>query len=87
MNVYKEALEVQDAVNLTAVSGLLNRVCKYLLHEENMGTMQIRQHPAVTMIVDKILDLNGRPNAQEFSRAYDECHAKKDQEATGRNNV
>ncbi len=76
MNVYQEALDVQDAVNLTAVSGLLNRVCKHLLREEKLGTDAIRGHAAVTMIVDKILDLNGRPNAQAFGHAHDTCVVK-----------
>lgn len=80
MNVYKTALELQDGVNLTAISGTLNRVCKHLLHEENLGTIAIREHPAVTLILDKMMDLNGRPDAQAFSEAYDTCHEKAKEE-------
>lgn len=75
MNVYKTALDLQDGVNMIAISGTLNRVCKQLM-SEGLGTDQIRKHPAVTLIIDKMLDLNGRPDAMAFSTAYDECHEK-----------
>lgn len=79
MNVYKTALDLQDGVNLTAISGTLNRVCKQLM-DEGLGTMAIREHPAVTLIVDKILDLNGRPEGMKFSEAYNVCHEKAQEE-------
>ena len=72
MNIYQEALALQDGVNMTAISGTLNRVCKQLLSEGH-GTDSIRHNAAVTLIVDKILDLNGRPDGLAFSKAYDTC--------------
>lgn len=72
MNIYQEAIDVQNAVNLTAVASLLHRVGSQL-SREGRGTDEIRRNPAVTLIVDKLLDLNGRPEGMEFNKAFDEC--------------
>jgi hypothetical protein len=71
-NRYKTALEIQDACNLTAVVGVLHRICLEVLHE-GKGTASVCKDPAVRMIVDKVYDLAGRVEGKEYTEAYLAC--------------
>jgi hypothetical protein len=71
-NRYKTALEIQDACNLTAVAGVLHKVCLEVLHESE-STDAVTKDPAVILIVDKIHDMCGRLEGQEFSKAFIAC--------------
>jgi len=64
------ALDVQDAVNITAVTRTLMDVLHFL---RDCDTDTKRNHPAVVLIVDKLHDMCGRENS--YARAYDSCHA------------
>ena len=52
----QDAIDVQDACNGTAVSGLLNRtMCALMKYSE--GGDWVNQHPIVKAIIDKMMSL------------------------------
>ena len=71
--IYQEALDVQDAVNLTAVAGELHRICLHLLRE-GADTMEVRRNSAVLLFMDKMWDLVGRPESSDLTEAYSVTH-------------
>lgn len=70
--IHQTALDLQDGVNLLAISNTLFRVCKEL-SKRGEGTDAIRKHPAVTVILDKMNDLNGRPDFSALNKAFEVC--------------
>ena len=52
----QDAIDVQDACNGTAVSGLLNRTMCALMKYGNGGDW-VNQHPIVKTIIDKMMSL------------------------------
>ena len=74
-NIYKTAVDIQDAVNLTAVVNTLASICERVMKDEG-GTNAPRENPAVIAIVDKINDLLGRPDSTDINKAFDECEKK-----------
>jgi hypothetical protein len=73
--MYKTAVDIQDASNLTAVVNTLASICEKVLHDEG-GTDAPRSNPAVIAIVDKINDLLGRPGSTEINKAFEECEKR-----------
>jgi hypothetical protein len=67
------ALDVQNAVNLSGVLQSFRDIVMEVLWPEarqrNKGTDWVNSHPIVTVFLDKLSDLNLRP---DFFRAYAE---------------
>jgi hypothetical protein len=73
----KEALQVQDAVNLTGVAQSFARAMKRLMRlEPSMGTLSLNTHPIAVLWADKIRSLTGNQSASVFSKAYAWCAEK-----------
>lgn len=68
--IAQTALDVQNAVNITAVARTLMDVLHFL---RDCDTNTKCTHPAVVLIVDKLHDMCGRETS--YARAYDSCHA------------
>lgn len=73
-DVYRDAVQVQDACNIGGVTRSLVEVIDFLWTlPDCSGTTWVARHPAVQLFVDKIADLSGvRPGGQtdSFSAAY-----------------
>lgn len=71
----REAIQVQDACNLSGVvhsfSRSITRLRALLEAQGNGGTQAVNRHPICQLWSDKIADLSGSPSA--FSAAYAEC--------------
>jgi hypothetical protein len=69
----RKALDIQDAVNPTAVANTLLDGLRFLI---DLDTFSRREHPAVRLIVSKLHDLCGLglSNADVFTKAYSRCH-------------
>ena len=67
----KEALEVQNAVNILGVSKGFARAIQDLYEHvlDRSGMCALKSHPVTVLWVDKILDLAGRPEMKEISAA------------------
>jgi hypothetical protein len=74
-NIYREALEVQDAVNLRAIARLLVRAADAAA--DRGGTAASYCDPAVVLIVNKIESLVH--SDERFSEAYAKCATGDDQ--------
>lgn len=68
MNIYKQALDVQDAVNLRAIARLLVEAADLA---SKGGTEASYSDPAVVLIVNKIESLVH--SNERFSDAYQGC--------------
>lgn len=84
-NIYREALEVQNAVNLSGVVRAFARITEALWDEakaNGLGTEFVNQHPVSRLFADKIMDLARAREFSEFSKAFEECErlAKKYEE-------
>lgn len=70
----KEALDVQDACNLSAVVHTFSKVVTELRElMRDVGTFStdnFNRHPIIIMYSSKIASLCGSENATEFSSAY-----------------
>ena len=66
----KDAVEVQDACNGCAVSGLLNRTMSALMKYSEGGDW-VNQHPITKAILDKMLSLARMP--QDSGMAHVHC--------------
>ena len=80
-NVYQDALDVQDASNLSGVAhSLSEHLTKSIWPEVRAsggGTDQVNRHPAVVLFVSKLCHLAGmEQDFDAFSKAYDVCLAK-----------
>ncbi len=77
-NIYKEALDVQDACNSSGVIHSLSRAMEEIwkeAREKNLGTEYVNQHPVVKMFLTKLCDL-AKMDSEFPSKAYDECYEK-----------
>lgn len=73
---HQNALDVQNACNLSGVVHSLVRDIQTLRDSPDCtGTSWINRHPVVLWYVDKLVDLTGRPDSTELSRAYDQLTA------------
>jgi hypothetical protein len=79
-NRFKTALDIQDACNLTAVVGVLHKMCLEVLHE-SQSTIQVTKDPAIIIMVDKINDLLGRPDFYDVGKAWTACHTQSQMKA------
>ncbi len=64
----QSALDVQDAVNASGIALALHELYAHLLRS-NYGTTRAKQHPAATMFLIKLSELNGWENS--LHEAYD----------------
>ena len=71
---YEQAIEVQDACNLSGVVHTLEELLPRIREEPDCtGTGYVNSHPIVVMYVNKLSSLSGAENGLAFSTAYDEC--------------
>jgi len=75
----QQALDVQDACNLSGVAKALGRAMDVLwaeAHARNEGTDWVNQHPIVTLYLDKLAHLNRTQgeNTMKVMHAYDAVH-------------
>jgi len=80
-HVCEHAILAQDACNLTALAQAFARMTKFILSDVN-NTDSVAKHPAVILMLDKMLDLAGRPGMTEYSKAYDYCETKQNEGVT-----
>lgn len=73
----KEAIDVQDACNLSGVVHSFSRVMtelrELLSKEEGFSTDKLNQHPICVMFSNKIAILCDSESAVKFNRAYEFC--------------
>lgn len=69
----QEALDVQDACNLSGVALGFGRAMVELRHHVGGGD-PLRTHPITVLWMDKLADMTGRGQA-EYGAAYDACTA------------
>jgi len=74
------SLQIQDAVNLSAVVLEFNEVLRETMWPEararGLGTQWINQHPITTLFLDKLCDLNGIvTDSNKLALAYAEVQA------------
>lgn len=70
----KQALQVQDACNLSGVLHAWSRIASEMVHA-SIDTDGIRRHPVSVLFSDKVSDLCGRPGFLEYCHASDFCEA------------
>lgn len=67
----ESALALQDGVNLSGIAHTLARICSEALWPEarriSEGARFVNQHPIVTVILDKLQDLNTDPSRDVFA--------------------
>ena len=78
MNIYKEAIIVQDACNLSGVVYGLIKVIGEIRKNGDPDTHAINTHPAVKLFCDKLVDLAEVREFLEYSRAYEACKEMED---------
>jgi hypothetical protein len=82
MNIYKNALEVQDASNLSGVVFQFARDMVQILSEVRAaggGTDEVNQHPVARMYAEQIAFLTGAGSCSDvvnYQRAYAVCEEK-----------
>lgn len=76
MNIrgYNEAVQCQDACNLTAVVNALSRHC-HALHDSGADTMTVRNDPAVKLFIGKLCSLANVSHDLEYCELYEKCAA------------
>lgn len=76
---YQDAINVQDACNLSGVVHSFSRVM-HLIWEEarelNQGTEYVNRHPIAVMYSNKIASLTGSDLSDEFSSACRICEER-----------
>lgn len=73
---YQDAIDVQDACNLSGVVHSFSRVMPKLweeAHAADLGTDYVNRHPIAVMYASKIASLTGSEIDGEFSKAYQAC--------------
>ena len=84
MNIYRTALEIQDASNLSGVVYQFARDMKVICEEVRRnggGTDAINRHPACRLFAEQIAWLTGAgscPNHKSYLRAHALCEQKAD---------
>jgi hypothetical protein len=85
MNIYKEAIEVQDACNLSGVIHSFSKVMDEIWKEakdNGEGTYYVNHHPVAIMFSSKISSLTGQnevygePEHHSVNKAYVICEEK-----------
>ena len=71
--IYQNAVLVQDACNIIAVSKLLSDVTLELRHQDYLDSQQINKHPAVVLIMSKLSTMVDVENMTVYCDAYQEC--------------
>lgn len=76
MNIYREALQIQDAVNLFAILARWAEIAHEIKNElgDKYDTDSFRHHPVNVMFADKIASMTGYSN--DYADAYDACKSK-----------
>ncbi len=71
----KQALEIQDASNLSGVVFAFARAMQAICDAPNSGTAERNQHPIVTMHLLKLCELNGCGSTLDpaYDRAETAC--------------
>lgn len=70
----KEAIQVQDACNLSGVS-ISFRQAVQAITREPAGVGKLRTHPIMILFLDKMFDLIGRPDTSDYGKAFHQCEA------------
>ncbi len=74
---HKNALEVQDACNFSGVllsfARDMEHVREHMRQEGSYGSLAFATHPVAILYMDKLADLQRRPDLDVLSRAYDDC--------------
>ena len=86
MNIYKEALAVQDACNLSGVVISFAKVIVFIwdeAREQGKGTDFVAKHPVSILFSSKISNLVGtnldiQAHPTRLADAYEACEAHKD---------
>ena len=79
MNIYKAALDVQDACNLSGVVNSFSAALKEIWEEaraKGEGTDYVNTHPVSKLFADKIVDLARVRDFEAYSDAYGACTKK-----------
>jgi len=83
VNIYDEAVAVQDACNLSGVvksfATILDKVWEEVRANEG-GTVDVNHHPVCILFADKITQLAGIQNlhpSENLERAWDVCWKRK----------
>lgn len=71
----QQALDVQDACNLSGVVFAFTRAMQAICDAPNSGTAERNQHPIVTLFLLKLSELNGCGSTlhESYDRAESEC--------------
>lgn len=69
----QEALQVQDACNLSGVVNSFSRAIASLRENGITDTDSINSHPVSVLYSSKIASLTGSDDASTFSRAFSAC--------------
>ena len=80
-NIYQEALDVQNAVNLSGVVKSWAEITSLIwdeAHRLGHGTDWVNHHPVNVLFADKCRDLTDRSQiyAHDYGEAYEECERK-----------
>lgn len=79
-NIYRLALQVQDASNLNGVAlSFVNEVLPAIRLEAGyleQGTAYLNSHPTVLLFLDKMASLSGHWLEGDLAEAYADCRIK-----------
>lgn len=79
-NPYADALNIQDACNLSGVAHRFSDVASILWNEARavgLGTDYVNTHPVARLFIDKLLSLSGLGNADSsIFRDYETCRVR-----------
>ena len=81
MNRFKDAIDIQNACNISGVARHLVRTIDDVHTSDHYtGTRSLAEDPAVRMIVHKLADMCNLhlQTFLEYSEMYDACHAGQD---------
>ncbi|MGW8177778.1 MAG: hypothetical protein ACWGQW_03175 [bacterium] len=87
MSMYRDAMAVQDASNLSGVVHSMSRLLTVEIWPEvranGGGTDQVNHHPVVKMFVAQLLWLsyNQTVDTDQYHEAYQTCHHKEVEES------
>lgn len=89
MNIYQTALDVQSAVNLSAVVHSWSQVMEkvWALRPSSEGTDWVNRHPVNVLFASKVADLTGCEVDFNYSVAYAACKKGAQNEQTTRKQV
>lgn len=78
-NIYREALDIQDASNLGGLCRAFSRVVEAIQLElrQDCSRAALKNHPVFILWVDKIIDMAGeRVPSDVYTKAYYECERR-----------